>query len=243
MAENNVIIRLEDVGFAFPNGRIVLEHINFELREGEKVALIGDNGSGKTTLLYILVGLLRPSQGAFWICDKPMEKEQDFHFARQQVGLLFQNSDDQLFSPTVLEDVAFGPLNQGKSPDEAREIARDILKKLNLEGFEDRVTHGLSGGEKKLVALATVFAMHPKVLLLDEPTTGLDKTSAEHITSILNNLDISCLIVSHEYDFLVRSTHEIYSMQNGQIVYKGPSSTLHSHFHNHPRGDLPHEHT
>jgi cobalt/nickel transport system ATP-binding protein len=138
--------------------------------------------------------------------------------------------------------VAFGPLNLDKKPVEAREMSLRTLKALNLEGFENRVTHRLSGGEKKLVALATVLVMKPEVLLLDEPTTGLDEDTSKRIIDILNDLDISYLIVSHEYDFLARTTRDIYSMGYGGIQYNGRSENLHSHYHSHPHGKVPHSH-
>ncbi|MBW2149975.1 MAG: ABC transporter ATP-binding protein, partial [Deltaproteobacteria bacterium] len=204
MGENNIVIQLENVCFSYPNGASVLDSLQFKLREGEKLGLIGPNGSGKTTFLHIIMGLLKPSFGTIRIFGKAVETEQEFREVRQKVGFLFQNADDQLFSPTVLEDVAFGPLNLGKKPKEAREVSLKTLKDLNLEGFEDRVTHKLSGGEKKLVALATVLVMQPEALLLDEPTTGLDEDTSKRIIDILNRLDISYVIVSHEYDFLAR---------------------------------------
>ena len=127
---------------------------------------------------------------------------------RQKVGLLFQNADDQLFCPTVIEDVAFGPLNQGKKPEEAVRIARETMDRLGLNGFEDRVTYKLSGGEKKLVSLATVLAMQPQVLLLDEPTAGLDEKTKERLVHILKNLEITFMVVSHENHFLEHTVKE-----------------------------------
>jgi cobalt/nickel transport system ATP-binding protein len=241
-ATRNSIIQLENVCFSYPNGRAVLDNLQFEIGQGQKSGLIGPNGSGKTTFLHIIMGLLSSWSGTVRIFGKPVETEQDFREVREKVGFLFQNADDQLFSPTVLEDVAFGPLNLGKKPGEAREMSLDTLKALNLEGFEDRVTHRLSGGEKKLVALATVLVMKPDVLLLDEPTTGLDEDTSKRIIDILNGLDISYVIVSHEYDFLARTTRDIYSMHGGKIQYNGKSENLHSHYHSHPHGTVPHSH-
>jgi len=236
------IIQLENVCFSYPNGRVVLDSMQFEIGQGEKLGLIGPNGSGKTTFLHIIMGLLSASSGTVRIFGKPMETERDFREARQKVGFLFQNADDQLFSPTVLEDMAFGPLNLGKKPEEAREMSLKTLEALNLKGFEDRVTHRLSGGEKKLVALATVLVMKPDVLLLDEPTTGLDEGTSIRIISILNDLDISYVIVSHEYDFLALTTSDIYKMRAGRIDYNGKSDELHSHYHRHPNGKALHSH-
>ena len=121
-------------------------------------------------------------------------------------------------------------------------MAMETLERLNLNGFEERVTHKLSGGEKKLVALATVLVMEPKALILDEPTTGLDEDTNIRIITLLNSLDIGIIIVSHEYDFLARTTRDVYGMQNGQIIHNGDSSALHSHYHKHLVGKLKHRH-
>lgn len=242
MDSNNIILFLEDICFAYPFGKSVFNKLQFELHRGEKVGLIGDNGSGKTTFLHIIMGLLRASSGTITIFGKPVETEHDFRMAREKIGFLFQNPDDQLFSPTVLEDVAFGPLNLGKSPEVAREMSLNTLKALNLEGFEDRITYKLSGGEKKLVALATILVMEPSLLLLDEPTTGLDEDTRNRILSILNHLDISYVIVSHEFDFLEHSTREIYGIEDGRIEFYGDSADIHSHSHSHPKGKIPHKH-
>ena len=145
---------------------------------------------------------MRPRAGSISILGQEVKKEKDFVAVRQKVGLLFQNADDQLFCPTVMEDVAFGPLNQGKPPAVAMQIARETMERLGLHGFEDRVTYKLSGGEKKLVSLATVMAMEPQLLLLDEPTAGLDEKTKDRLIHILKSLDIAYMIVSHERDFL-----------------------------------------
>ncbi len=239
---NDSVIQLDNVCFSYPGKENLLNELNFTLRQGEKIGLIGDNGSGKTTLLHIIIGILKVTSGRLHIFGKDILSSKDFFLVRQQIGLVFQNSDDQLFCPTVLEDVAFGPLNLGKKPDEAKEIALKTLRDLHLNGFEDCITHQLSGGEKKLVALATVLAMQPKMLLLDEPTSGLDKATKERFSEILGDLKVSYLMVSHEYDFLFSNTDSIYSIQNGDIQYQGKSSTLHSHHHSHPAGGIPHEH-
>jgi cobalt/nickel transport system ATP-binding protein len=202
---------------------------------------MGPNGSGKTTLFQIIMGLLMPSSGSIEIYNTPCKTEKDFIDVRKKIGLLFQDADDQLFSPTVLEDVAFGPLNLGKSRDEAMEIARNTLNFLGLTGFEDRITYKLSGGEKKLVSLATVLAMEPEVLLFDEPTSGLDDRTKATLKDVLAGLDLSYIIISHEIDFLDEIANSIYSMDNGKILFD-KEVHVHQHVHAHPHGAYVHDH-
>ncbi len=202
---------------------------------------MGPNGSGKTTLFHIIMGLLKHTSGSMEIFGKPVTKEKEFDEVRRKIGLLFQDADDQLFSPTVLEDVAFGPLNLGMSRDEAVDIAKRTLESLDLAGFEDRITYKLSGGEKRLVSLATILAMEPEVLLLDEPTAGLDDKTKAKLIGILSNLDLSFIVISHEIDFLFEITDSIYTMENKRIV-SDKKTHLHQHIHAHPYGLYRHKH-
>ena len=241
MESNSLVINLEDISFSYPGDKLVLDHLSFHLHHGDRIGLAGPNGSGKTTLLHIIMGLLRPSSGRIELFGKPANEEKDFRKARRRIGLLFQDADDQLFSPTVLEDVAFGPLNLGKSPEEAGDSALKTLARLDLYGFENRITYKLSGGEKRLVSLATVLAMDPEVLLLDEPTNGLDEETEEKITDILKGLNLSCIFVSHNLDFLSKTTDKIYAITNGKISLDEPLAP-HPHIHAHRFGRLPHEH-
>ena len=206
---NEPLIELQNLTFSYPGAaKPVFQDFNYQLLPGTHIGLIGPNGCGKTTLLHLIMGLLRPQAGRIVIFGQEVKKERDFVEVRQKVGLLFQNADDQLFCPTVLEDVTFGPLNQGKPPAEAIRIARETMARLGLTGFEDRVTYRLSGGEKKLVSLATVLAMQPRLLLLDEPTAGLDENTRHRLIHILQDLDIAYMIVSHEPDFLNHTVGE-----------------------------------
>ncbi|NVL90142.1 MAG: ABC transporter ATP-binding protein [Desulfobacterales bacterium] len=241
MDKNNFIINLTDVSFAYPDGAPVLDKLNLRLRRGECLGLAGPNGSGKTTLLHIIVGLLKPSSGNIEIFGKTARQEEDFQGVRQRVGLLFQDADDQLFHPTVLEDVAFGPLNLGKSRDEARAIAGKTLEVLGLAGFEDRVTYKLSGGEKRLVSLATVLAMGPEVLLLDEPVAGLDEATEKRIIDILKGIGLSYILVSHNIDLLAETTHYIGYMIDGKISVD-EERVPHTHIHVHEHGRYTHKH-
>lgn len=203
------LIALEQITFSYPGSPApVLEDFNFQLFPGQKLGIIGPNGSGKTTLLHLIMGLLRPQRGRVVIFGEERRREKDFVPVRRQIGLLFQNADDQLFCPTVLEDVAFGPLNQGKTVAEAKAIAYETLSRLGIPDFAERLTYKLSGGEKKLVSLATVLAMQPQVLLLDEPTNGLDEATQQRIIAILRDMNLPYIIVSHEKDFLRHTVHQ-----------------------------------
>ena len=235
------IIRLEGITFSYPAATPVLKDLNFSLLAKDRVGLIAPNGSGKTTFFHLIMGLLKPTAGRIEIFGQPVAEEKDFVSVRRQIGLLFQDADDQLFSPTVLEDVAFGPLNLGKSKEEAIAISRKTLSFLGLEGFEDRITIRLSGGEKRLVSMATVLAMEPQAMLLDEPSAGLDEATKNRLIDILKNLDISYVIVSHEFDFLSEITDTIYTLQNGRIQVD-TAAHPHEHVHAHQYGRHPHKH-
>ena len=237
---SHAVIELKDISYAFPGRGITLDSLNFHLHHGEKLGLFGPNGAGKTTMLHILMGLLRPDRGEVVLFGKTMQNDADFDEARLRIGFLFQHSDDQLFSPSVLDDVAFGPLNQGLTTDAARQKAAEALRTVGLEGFEDRVPYRLSGGEKKLVALATILSMDPEVLVLDEPTTGLSPEAKDRLVDILHNLDMARLVVSHDPDFLAATTGRLLAMRDGKI--RPGVLTPHTHTHVHEEGDLPHQH-
>lgn len=241
MSTQPPIILLEGIHFSYPGDHEVLRGLDFHFHRGDRVGLIAPNGSGKTTLLHLIMGLQKPQAGRIELFGKVAAKEKDFADARCRIGLLFQDADDQLFSPTVLEDVAFGPLNLGKTKAEATAIAKKTLDNLGLAGFESRLTYKLSGGEKKLVSLATVLAMEPEVLLLDEPVNGLDAGTKDKLEQILMHLDISYLLISHDLNFLNATTRLIYTMQNGRILID-QEIKIHEHVHAHPHGKYPHRH-
>jgi len=242
MDKNNLLINLADISFSYPGGKPVLYNLCLQLHEKERIGLIGPNGSGKTTLFHIIMGLLKPDSGIIEIFGREVRAKKDFMPIRQQIGLLFQDADDQLFCPTVLEDVAFGPLNQGKSVKESRDIAQETLSSLGLEEFENKITYKLSGGEKKLVSLATVLAMRPRILLLDEPTTGLDSETTKKIIEVIEKIDISYIFISHNMDFIYRTTDKICGMAHGKVFLE-EEKVPHSHVHSHGYGQLPHIHS
>lgn len=211
------LIELSDIHFAYPGLDPVLEGASMRLEPGERLSLVGPNGAGKSTLLKIIMGLLVPSGGKVSAFGKPRSEEADFHEVRRRIGFVFQDADDQLFCPTVAEDVAFGPLNLGKTKDEALAIVDDVLTRLGLMHLRDRVTHKLSGGEKRLVTLATVLAMEPEVLILDEPTNALDPSNHARLVEILKGLDQAILLVSHDPEFRAEIAPEGYRL-DGQTL-------------------------
>jgi cobalt/nickel transport system ATP-binding protein len=235
------MIELRNISYTFAQAKSpVLDNLSFAI-EDKRIGIIGPNGCGKTTLLHLMVGLLTPDKGELLFDGKIVSTKDNLRALRKEVGFLFQSSDDQLFSPTVIEDVAFGPLNLGFSPQEAKKIALKTLDDLGLSGFEDRITHRLSGGEKKLVALATILAMRPKILLLDEPTNNLDPKTRSHLIEILQGLDLCQVIISHDWDFLSHTTSILYKIDHGHI-HRCEEDHVHVHRHLHKAGDHPHQH-
>lgn len=241
MDSKTPIINLQDIRFSYPGGRTVFDGLDFKFYRGDRVGLIAPNGSGKTTFFHLIMGLNKPTSGHLELFGKTVSKARDFEEARCRIGLLFQDPDDQLFSPTVIEDVAFGPLNLGKSKADALDIARQTLAGLGLEGFEDRITFKLSGGEKRLVSLATVLAMQPEVLLLDEPLNALDADTSQKIAEIISKLDQSYIIISHDIDFSLYATDKLCTINHGKIDFEDESQ-IHVHRHMHPHGRHPHRH-
>jgi cobalt/nickel transport system ATP-binding protein len=238
------IFELERVSFAYrtrDGWRHVLRDVTFALRPGDKLGLYGPNGCGKTTLFRCITGLERCRRGIVRFHGKALASERDFRPLRCAVGYVLQNADDQLFFPTVLEDVAFGPLNLGMSAAKAKERAMETLARLGLEGFAGRLTHHLSGGERKLASLATVLAMDPEALLLDEPTNGLDRDSRARLIGILAALPTARIVVSHDWDFLSQVAAGFITMADGKLTATAPT-IAHAHMHAHPYGDAPHAH-
>lgn len=238
---NPTLMELDRIAFK-RGSTTVFSDVSMTLKKGDRLALLGSNGTGKTTLLQLLVGLNKPTSGNLVAFDHERVTEADFMTVRQKVGLLFQDSDDQLFCPTVLEDVAFGPINLGKSESDAREIALNTLEHLGLTDLRDSITHRLSGGQKRLVALATVLAMSPEVLLLDEPTNALDDASRERLLALLESLDMTMIIVSHDPSVIERLANRAMLMRDGTleeaVMHRHPHQHSHTHLHIHAKSDL-----
>ena len=216
------LLELRDVHFGYEASRPVLRGASLRLLPGERVALCGGNGAGKTTLLHVAVGLLVPQAGCVIAFGEPRRREREFWSVRARVGLLFQDPDDQLFCPSVAEDVAFGPLNLGRSPGRARALAAATLERLGIAELADRNTGHLSGGEKRLVALASVLAMEPELLLLDEPTLGLDDETRERLVVTLEGLPQAMCLVSHDHPFRVRLATRALELAQGRVLESAP---------------------
>lgn len=213
-----VLIETRGLSYRYPRRGEVLSKVDFTLKAGDRVALTGSNGAGKTTLLHLLVGLKKAKAGEIHAFGALRKEEKEFVEVRARAGFLFQDPDDQLFCPTVLEDVAFGPLNLGKSRDEAMQIAHDALASVGLEGFEERITHQLSGGEKRMVTLASVLAMEPEVLLLDEPSNALDTKARWRLINILQDLPQAMIIISHDDDFLEHLANRRVRLEDARLI-------------------------
>lgn len=219
-------MEFRDVGFSYVADRPVLEAVDFRMSAAERVALLGANGSGKTTFLHLIVGLLRPTAGRFEAFGRERRTEADFHEVRQRAGLLFQDPDDQLFCPTVGEDVAFGPLNLEVPREQVRARVAETLASLGLAGYEQRITHNLSWGEKRLVSLAAVLAMRPEVLLLDEPGANLDGRAARRLAEILADRTEGMILVSHDLAMAKKLCTRAVVLGEGRIVADGPAQKV-----------------
>ncbi|MCX7913464.1 MAG: energy-coupling factor ABC transporter ATP-binding protein [Thermodesulfovibrionales bacterium] len=215
--DNNTILLIKNLSFSYPGGRKIFKELNFSLKRGDKIGLVGANGSGKTTLFYLIMGLLKTDRGEIYIFNKRRVQERDFFEVRQKIGLMFQDSDDQLFCPTVEEDIAFGPLNLGKSRQEVDQIVEETCQSLGISNLRKRITYKLSGGEKRLISFATLVAMRPQCLLLDEPTAGLDEETTYRLLEYLRNRFDTYIIVSHDQAFLNQTIKETYYLKDGNI--------------------------
>ncbi|XRP97118.1 ATP-binding cassette domain-containing protein [Methanocaldococcus sp. 16A] len=219
------MIETRDLYFRYPDGTEVLKGINFKVKKGEMVSILGPNGVGKSTLFLHFNGILRPTKGEVLIKGKPIKYDKKSLIeVRKTVGLVFQNPDDQIFAPTVKEDVAFGPLNLGLPKDEVERRVREALKAVGMEGFENKPPHHLSGGQKKRVAIAGILAMQPEVIVLDEPTSGLDPVGASKIMKLLYDLNkkgMTIIISTHDVDLVPVYADKVYVMYDGKILKEG----------------------
>lgn len=225
------LIYVRGLRYRYPDGTLALEGIDFELQRGESVALLGANGSGKTTFALHLNGLLM-GDGVVEIAGKAVAADpQTLAYIRSKVGLLFQNADDQLFLPTVLEDVMFGPTNLGMTPTEARAAALQGLADAGVSGILDRAPDHLSAGEKRRVALAGVLAMQPEILVLDEPTTSLDPPGQRDLVDLLHRLPQAKVLITHDVAFAQALATRAVFFEKGHVVGEGPVEEIVRRFH------------
>ncbi len=209
-------IEVENLHFTYPDGRVALRGVNLIIQPGEKAALVGPNGAGKSTLILHLNGILK-GKGKVKVCGLPITKE-NMGKVRASVGLVFQDPDDQLFSPTVFEDIAFGPLYMGLTEEVVNQRVEKALSAVGMLGYEERISHHLSGGEKKQIAIATVLSMEPEILILDEPTAGLDPRSRRQLIDLLRQLPQTMLVSTHDIPMVAELFQRMIVIDEGKIA-------------------------
>lgn len=210
-------IAIQELAFAYPGGANILDNLHLEVHTGERVAVIGPNGAGKTTLFMTLCGVFKPTRGTVAVFDEPITPNQ----FRPDIGLVFQNPDDQLFAASVRDDVAFGPENMGLAPDEVDARVREALTLTGMLDRMERSPHHLSGGEKRMVAIAGVIAMLPKLVIYDEPSANLDMRARRRLIQFLQKSPETILVASHDLEFLLEVCDRVVLLDEGRIVADG----------------------
>lgn len=218
------MIRFENVSFTYPGGSRGLEDLSFSVSEGEQVGLIGANGAGKSTLMKAALGLIKTS-GKITVGGMEMNG-QNLSAIRKTIGYVLQDSDNQMFMPTVLEDMIFGPMNYGASRAEAEAAAQKALETLGMEYLKDKHNHRMSGGEKRMAAIATILAMEPKVMLMDEPSAALDPRNRRALINSLNALPVTKVIASHDLDMILETCDRVILISQGRIAADGPAEEI-----------------
>lgn len=228
----DIHLETKDLCFTYHDGTKALKNVNIQVKKGEKIAIIGPNGAGKSTLFSHFNGLTEPTSGHVEINGKKIIFERDELLkVRQKVGIVFQDPNDQLFAPTVKEDVAFGPMNLGLEYDEVKKRIEEALEMVGMSGFEDKTPHHLSGGQQKRVAIAGIVAMRPDIMILDEPTAGLDPEGVDKVLAILNKLNgegMSIVISSHDIEMVNEFADRIFVLYNGEIIAEGNNHQIFS---------------
>jgi cobalt/nickel transport system ATP-binding protein len=218
-------LAVHQLAFAYPDGHQALFGVDLTIAPGERVALLGPNGAGKTTLVLHLNGILTAGHGTVSVAGLPVTKDNMLEI-RRRVGIVFQDPDDQLFMPTVREDVAFGPANLGLRGDELAERVRHALDQVGMLALIDRPPHHLSFGQRRRVAVATVLAMQPEILVLDEPSSNLDPASRRELADILRDLELTTLMVTHDLPYALELCSRSVILDEGVIVANGPTHDL-----------------
>jgi cobalt transport protein ATP-binding subunit len=223
--ETEHLVEIDDLSFQYHDGLPALRGVSLSITQGEKVALVGPNGAGKSTLMLHLNGLLGGEEAPIRIAGHALTRD-NLPRIRALVGLVFQNPDDQLFSPTVFDDVAFGPLYMGYDEEEVRRRVALALQQVDMQGFEERLSHHLSVGQKKRVAIATVLSMDPAILVLDEPTAGLDPRGRRAIINLLAEMPLTMLVSSHDMRLVRDLFPRMIVLDEGRVVADGATGTL-----------------
>lgn len=219
------IISVSDLSFGYDSKRKVLENINFQLKKGESVGLVGANGVGKSTILRILVGLNTGFQGDVMVNNIPLEKK-NLKTIRKNIGYVFQDADSQLFMSTVFDDVAFAPRNYGMSEAEVNEKTMEALKVVHIEQLKDKQIYKLSEGEKKLASIATILSTEPDVILMDEPSVALDPKNRRNLINILNRLNQAKIIASHDLNMIMDTCERTILLSDGKIIKDGNTKEI-----------------
>ena len=218
------MLEFRNVSFSDEPGTPVLDNLSFHIRKGETVGLIGANGAGKSTIMKLMLGLL-PAQGEILVDGMPVTK-QNLSVIRQKIGFVLQDSDNQMFMPTVYEDMIFGPRNYGLTREEADARVDRVLKELGLESLKHRHNHKISGGEKRMAAIATILAMEPEMIVMDEPSTALDPVNRRRVISTINSRKETKLIASHDLDMILDTCRRVILLSHGRIVADGDAETI-----------------
>ena len=218
------MLEFRNVSSSYEPGTPVLDNLSFHIRKGETVGLIGANGAGKSTIMKLMLGLL-PAQGEILVDGMPVTK-QNLPPIRQKIGFVLQDSDNQMFMPTVYEDMIFGPRNYGLSREEADARVDRVLRELGLENLKHRHNHKISGGEKRMAAIATILAMEPEMIVMDEPSTALDPVNRRRVISTINSRKETKLIASHDLDMILDTCQRVILLNHGRIVADGEAETI-----------------
>jgi cobalt/nickel transport system ATP-binding protein len=228
MSDKNNSLVIEELAFAYPDGNQALYGVNLTIKQGERVALLGPNGAGKTTLILHLNGILTAGHGKVYVAGKLVDSndKESLKLIRSKVGVVFQDPDDQLFMPTVGQDVAFGPYNMGLRNEELNKVVEESLALVGMLEFKDRAPHHLSFGQRRRVAVATVLAMKPEILVLDEPSSNLDPASRRELADILRSLDITIIMVTHDLPYANELCERALILSGGVIASDGKTSEL-----------------
>jgi len=225
MKERNVSIEIKGLSYTYSDGPTALESIDLKIYHGETIALVGPNGAGKSTLLSHLNGVIPKQSGRIIILGTEMNRK-NINEIRGKVGLVLQDPEDQLFMATVFDDVAFGPVNMDLPEDRIRKRVKMALKKVGLDGYDDRCPHHLSIGEKKKVSIATILSMRPRIILMDEPTSNLDPCARNKMIGTINELGTTSIIASHDIEMLLETCHRALLLNRGRIVEDGPAEDI-----------------